>query len=437
MSADFISAAHASDTAAGGAAVKNGVTPGVLDVLRERGFIQQCTDIEALEKMLDAGPVRFYVGFDPTGPSLHAGHTVPLFAMAHLQRAGHRPIALVGGGTARIGDPSGKTEMRKILTIETIKENAASLKKQIGKFVDFADDRAVMVDNAEWLAPLNYIEFLRDIGRHFSVNRMLSFETYKMRLETGLSFIEFNYQLLQSYDFLHLYRSRGCALQMGGDDQWGNIVSGADLIRRVEGGEAFGLTFPLVTRSDGKKMGKTEKGALFLDPGMTSPYEFFQYWRNVPDADVGKFLAIFTFLPMERVRELASLKDQEINRAKEVLAYEYTKIVHGQEEADKALEAARAAFSAGGAGVQDRSGIPSVSVSLGALEAGINVLELFAMTGLCASKGEARRLVTQGGAIVNDEKIESVDAVIDSSKLEDGELLLRAGKKRYFRVVPQ
>ncbi|HEQ71749.1 MAG TPA: tyrosine--tRNA ligase, partial [Spirochaetia bacterium] len=271
---------------------------GGFEILKERGFIKQCSDEETVKKLLDKEQVSFYVGFDPTGPSLHVGHMVPLFAMAHLQRAGHTPIALVGGGTARIGDPSGKTEMRQMITVEEIKKNAEKLKEQISHFIDFKDDKARMVDNADWLADLNYIEFLRDIGRHFSVNRMLSFETYKMRLETGLSFIEFNYQLLQSYDFLVLFRKYGCRLQMGGDDQWGNIVSGMELIRRVDGQDAYALTFPLITRSDGKKMGKTEKGTLFMNSEMTSVYDFYQYWINVPDADVEKLLFVFTFLPV-------------------------------------------------------------------------------------------------------------------------------------------
>ena len=294
---------------------------------------------------LAGGTVSFYCGLDPTAASLHAGHLVPLFAMAHLNQAGHRAIALVGGGTARIGDPSGRSETRKMLSIEQIKANAESIRAQIAHFIDFESGSAVLIDNAEWLAGLNYIEFLRDIGKHFSVNRMLTFETYKMRLETGLSFIEFNYQLLQSYDFLVLHREHGCNLQIGGDDQWGNIVSGVDLIRRVTGDETFGLTCPLVTRSDGKKMGKTEKGALYLDANLVSPYEFFQYWRNIPDSDVRKFLLLFTFLPVHEVEELARLKDSEINRAKELLAFELTKTVHGEEEAEKARDSARVAFS--------------------------------------------------------------------------------------------
>ena len=404
-----------------------------LKVLQERGFVKQCTDLDLLSKKLDEGVVTFYCGFDPTGPSLHAGHLVPLFAMAHLNRAGHRAIALVGGGTARIGDPSGKTEMRKILSYEDIKSNAEKLKKQIARFIDFENNNALLLDNAEWLADLNYIDFLRDIGRHFSVNRMLGFEAYKQRLEKGLSFIEFNYQLLQSYDFLVLNQKYGCEMQIGGDDQWGNIVAGADLTRRIESKEVIGLTFPLVTRSDGKKMGKTEKGALFMNPEMTSVFDFFQYWRNVADADVEKFLCLYTFLPIEEIRELGSLKDQEINRAKEVLAYEITKIIHGKEEADKVLAAAKAAF--GGSGAQDKSAIPSSEIASADIEKGINVLDLYSMTSLCSSKGEARRLVSQGGATIADKKITDIDAVIDSSYVEEGEIMMKAGKKRHYRLI--
>jgi tyrosyl-tRNA synthetase len=402
-----------------------------LEELRARGFIQQCTNIAELEKALASETVSFYCGFDPTGPSLHAGHLIPLFAMAHLSRAGHRAIALVGGGTALIGDPSGKSEMRKMQTKEQIASNAEHIKGQIAKFIDFDSGSAVLVDNAEWLNGLNYIDFLRDIGRHFSVNRMLSFETYKIRLETGLSFIEFNYQLLQSYDFLTLFQREGCKLQVGGDDQWGNIVSGADLTRRIEGAEVFGLTFPLVARSDGKKMGKTEKGALFLDPDVTSPYEFFQYWRNVADPDVKKFLMLYTFLPVEEVEKLGELEGQEINRAKEVLAYELTAIVHGAKEATKAKEAARAAFSTGPGSTES---IPSIEIEAGELEAGIPVLELFARTSLCSSRGEARRLVTQGGASVNDKKVTDIEQIIDGTWVENQRLTLRAGKKRYFQI---
>ena len=411
-----------------------------LDILIERGFFKQCTNLEALTKKMDEGPVTFYVGVDPTGSSLHVGHMVPFFAMHHLQKAGHNPIAVVGGGTSMIGDPSGRTETRKMLTVEQIAYNADCIKKQLSTVVDFSGEntsigKAIMVNNYDWLGPLNYLEFLRDVGKHFSVNRMLSFESYKMRMETGLSFIEFNYQLLQSYDFLTLYRDHGCTLQMGGDDQWGNIVAGIELTRRMAGAEVYGLTFPLVTRSDGKKMGKTEKGAVFLDPEMFSPYEFYQYWRNVADADVGRFLKLFTFLPIEEIAELEKLKDQEINKAKEVLAYEYTRIVHGEEEAGKAKEAARAAFAALGSAAVDKSAIPSITVDRTELESGINVMDLFARTALCGSKGEARRLVTQGGASINSQKITDIEKSIDLSFVEDDELLLKAGKKRYFRII--
>jgi tyrosyl-tRNA synthetase len=350
--------------------------------------------------------------------------------MAHLQRAGHRPIALVGGGTSRIGDPSGKTEMRRILPIETIKSNAERFREQISRFLDFSEDKGVMLDNADWLADLNYIEFLRDIGRHFSVNRMLSFETYKMRLETGLSFIEFNYQILQAYDFLVLHQREGCLLQMGGDDQWGNIVAGIDLVRRVESHEAFALTTPLVTRSDGQKMGKSEKGALFLDPELILPYDFYQYWLNIPDADTGKFLGLFTFLPMDEVRKLDRLAGREANQAKEVLAMELTSIVHGQAEAEQAREASKALFYGEGADMQS---MPSGTVGADELETGIAAIDLFVRAGLCGSKGDARRLIGQGGAYLNGEKIDSADQVVGAGDLRESELLLRAGKKRFFR----
>ncbi len=405
-----------------------------LEVLEERGFVKQCTDLEALRNRLHTEEVTFYCGFDPTHSSLHAGHLIPLFAMAHLARAGHRAIALVGGGTARIGDPSGKTEMRQMLSVEEIKSNAQSIREQISRFIDFKKGKAVLEDNAKWLANLNYIDFLRDIGRHFSVNRMLSYETYKARLETGLTFIEFNYQLLQAYDFLVLFKKYGCRLQIGGDDQWGNIVAGMDLIRRVEGEEAYGLTFPLVTRADGKKMGKTEEGALFLNSNFTTAYEFYQYWRNVPDQDVERFLLLYTFLPVEEIGKLGKLKDKEINFAKEKLAFEITKIVHGEEKANNAREAAKAAFDRSQA-EGNRSAIPYVTVSGTALSEGISAIELFTKTPLCSSNSEARRLINQGGAYINEKKITDINERIDSSWLEDDELLLRAGKKRYFRVI--
>lgn len=404
-----------------------------LQTLQERGFIQQCTDLEGLSALMDAGPVTFYVGCDPTGSSLHIGHMVPFFALRHLHEAGHIAIALIGGGTARIGDPSGKTEMRKMLTYAQIDENSERIRKQLDAFIGFDGKTAFTANNKEWLANLNYIDFLRDIGVHFSVNRMLSFEAYRKRMETGLTFIEFNYQLLQSYDFLQLYDRYGCRLQIGGDDQWGNIVAGIELIRRIRGVETYGLTFPLVTTSDGKKMGKTEKGALFLDPTLTSPYEFFQYFRNVTDADVKRFLLMFTFLPVSECEELGSAKDTAINQAKERLAWEVTALIHGKEEADKALQAARALFGKRGiAGEADA--VPTHNLPAYRLEEGILAIDLFVESGLCPSKSEARRLIQQGGAFVNEGKVTDLETKLDTSCVQEGILLLRAGKKRYVRV---
>jgi len=403
-----------------------------LRTLKERGFFAQCTDENGLGRLLDQETVGFYVGIDPTASSMHIGHLVPLYAMAHLARAGHRAVPLIGAGTARIGDPSGKTETRKMLTVEQIDANVQTMSVQIVRFLEAAGASGSIVNNASWLVGLNYIEFLRDIGRHFSVNRMLTFETYRMRMETGLSFIEFNYQLLQSFDFLELYRNHGVKLQIGGDDQWGNIVAGVDLIRRVEGGEAFGLTFPLVTRADGKKMGKTEAGAIFLDASIVTPYEMYQYWRNVPDADVEKFLLGFTFLQTDECRRLGALEDRETNDAKEVLALEATALIHGREAAEQAQVAARAAFGAGGSNLE---GIPEIRIERKELQAGIGVLDLFSRTDLCTSRGEARRLVQQGGASINEQKITDPEAVIDESFETGDGLLLKSGKKRYFRVV--
>ncbi len=403
-----------------------------LRTLKERGFFAQCTDEDALGRLLDQEAVGFYVGIDPTGPSMHIGHLVPLYAMAHLARAGHRAVPLIGAGTARIGDPSGKTETRKMLTVEQIDTNVQSMSEQILCFLNAAGASGSIVNNAEWLVGLNYIEFLTEIGKHFSVNRMLTFEAYRKRMETGLSFIEFNYQLLQSFDFLELYRNYGVKLQIGGDDQWGNIVAGVDLIRRVEGGEAFGLTFPLVTRADGKKMGKTEAGAVFLDASLVAPYEFYQYWRNVPDADVEKFLLGFTFLPTDECRRLGELKDRETNDAKEVLALEATGLIHGREVALQAQAAARAAFGAGGS---DMGSIPEIRIERRELQAGIGVLDLFSRTDLCSSRSEARRLVQQGGARINEQKITDAETVITETFETGDGLLLKAGKKRYFRVV--
>jgi len=406
-----------------------------IETLKNRGFLQQCTNTEGLSKLMDEGPVTFYVGCDPTGPSLHIGHMVPFFAYRHMRSAGHKGIALIGSGTARIGDPSGRTETRKMLTYETLDANAESIAAQLDHFIGFDGKTAFTANNKDWLADLNYIDFLRDIGSHFSVNRMLSFEAYKMRLETGLSFVEFNYQLLQSYDFLELYRRYGCRLQIGGDDQWGNIVAGVELIRRIEGIETFGLTFPLVTTSDGKKMGKTLKGALFLDPAVTAPYDFFQYWRNIPDADIERFLLMFTFLPADDCRSLCA-PGKNPNEAKERLAWEVTALIHGKEEADKALAGAKAAFEGGG----DKSAIPSVQLARSKFEAGYSVVDLFFDAGLVSTKSEGRRLVDQGGAFVSsaDGGLSAVGlaAVIGADRLNaEGELVLRAGKKKYCLVI--
>lgn len=408
-----------------------------LETLKERGFFQQCTDLEGLSARMDAGPITFYVGCDPTGPSLHIGHMVPFFALRHLRNAGHIGIALIGGGTACIGDPSGKTEMRKMISYEQIDSNVEKIKAQLDRFIGFDDKTAFADNNKNWLADLNYIDFLRDIGSCFSVNKMLSFEAYKQRLEKGLSFIEFNYQLLQSFDFLKLHQRHNCVLQIGGDDQWGNITAGVDLIRRKLGGttelnkehEAFGLTFPLVTRSDGKKMGKTEKGAIFLDPEMTSVYDFFQYWRNVVDADVRKFFLLFTFLP---VAEIDSICNGNINEAKERLAYEVTMLIHGKDEADKALAGAKAAFSGQG----DKSQMPSAEVDKSLVENGVGVIDFFAAAGIGGSKSEIRRLIQQGGAAVNGNVVADVKQVITLNDADEtGEFILRAGKKKFVRVV--
>lgn len=402
----------------------------VFDVLKERGFIQQTTHEEEIRELLGKESVTFYIGFDPTADSLTVGHFLTVMAMAHMQRAGHRPIALVGGGTAMVGDPTGKTDMRKMLTREDIEHNAQCFKKQFEKFIDFDNGKAIMDDNANWLLKLNYVDFLREIGVHFSVNRMLTAECFKSRLEKGLSFLEFNYMLMQGYDFLELYRRYGCKMQLGGDDQWSNILAGADLIRRAEGAEAYGMTFTLLTTSEGKKMGKTEAGAVWLDPEKTSPYDFYQYWRNVADADVEKCLALMTFVPMDEVRRLGSLPGEKINEAKKVLAFEITKIIHGEEEAQKAQQAAEALFGGGG----DLGSIPTTEVSLEQLSEGINILDALVITELAPSKGEARRLVAQGGIAINNEKIEAIDFVITEKNFEDGKTIIKKGKKTYHRL---
>ena len=400
-----------------------------LQTLKDRGFFQQCTDTEKLSDLMDKGPVTFYVGTDPTAGSLHIGHLVPQFALRHLRSAGHIGISLIGGGTGRIGDPSGKTEMRKMLTYEQLNENVEKIKEQLNRFIGFDGKTAFPENNEQWLANLNYIDFLRDIGSCFSVNKMLTYEAYKKRMETGLSFLEFNYQLLQSYDFLMLNERHNCALQIGGDDQWGNIVAGVDLIRRKTGREVFGLTFPLITRSDGKKMGKSEKGALFLDKTLTPVFDFFQYWRNVADADVRKFMLLFTFLPMD---EIDTICGGDINKAKERLAWEVTKEIHGKEEADTALAGAKAAFSGGG----DKDAMPTVKIESSVFEAGIGVIDLFSAAGLGGSKSDIRRLIEQGGAVVNGKTISDLKAVISLKDADEaGEFVLRAGKKKFVRVV--
>jgi len=410
-----------------------------IEILKIRGFLQQCTDVEGLSELMKKEPVVFYEGTDPTGGSLHIGHMVPYFAFRHLRDAGHKGIALLGGGTARIGDPSGKSEIRKMLSYEQLDENTESIRRQLDRFVGFDGNTAFTANNKDWLANLNYIDFLRDIGSHFSVNRMLSFESYKKRLETGLSFIEFNYQLLQSFDFLELYRRYGCRLQIGGDDQWGNIVAGVELIRRIEGAEAFGLTFPLVTTSDGKKMGKTEKGALFLDPAKTTPYEFFQYWRNVQDQDILRFLLMFTFLPAEECQTLCET-NKNPNDAKERLAWEVTSLIHSKDEADKALSGAKAAFGRGKNTGGDKSAMPTAELDRSRFESGYNIVDLFCDAGLVPTKSEGRRLVQQGGAFVSasDGELSPINdpaALIGEDRLNaDNELILRAGKKRYCLV---
>lgn len=408
-------------------------TLNVYDVLKERGFIAQVTHEEKIQEILGRENITFYIGFDPTADSLHVGHFLQLIVMSHMQKAGHRPIAILGGGTAMVGDPSGKTDMRKMLTQEEIRHNAEQFKKQMRNLVDFSEGKALMVNNADWLLKLNYVEFLRDIGVHFSVNRMLTAECFKSRLEKGLSFIEFNYMLMQSYDYLKLYQDYHCTFELGGDDQWSNILGGVELVRRVEGEEVYGMTFQLLTTSEGKKMGKTEKGAVWLDPEKTPPYEFYQYWRNIHDADVIKCLKLLTFIPMEEINRYEASRDERINELKEILAFEVTKIVHGEDEAQKARDAARALF-AGGSSTEN---MPSTTISSETLGEGMGVLDLLVLAGLAPSKGEGRRLIQQGGLYINGERVDDPNLLVTAAAFQSGELLIRKGKKVYHKVLLQ
>ncbi len=420
---------------------------GLVDTLRQRGFLYQVTDEEGLKALEAEGPVTGYIGFDPTADSLHVGSLVPIMALMHMQREGHVPIALLGGGTGMVGDPSGKTEMRKMLLKEQIEANGEKLKRQLGKYLDFEGGKAVFLNNADWLLSLNYVDFLREIGRHFSVNRMLTAESIRQRLETGLSFLEFNYMLLQAYDFYRLYVDHGCRLQMGGQDQWGNIVAGIDLIRRMTGGIAYGMTFPLLTNAGGEKFGKTVAGAVWLDAEKTSPYDFYQFWRNTDDRDVERFLGLFTFLPMDEVRRLGGLKDRDLNRAKEILAFEATRITHGETAAKEAYLAAIRQFgSADPEGkIETSSAIRNVAMDRDASipicyfrpegsREEIPVVDLFVAGGLAKSKSEARRLIRQGGAYLSGQRIGNIEATVSAKALAGEGVVLRAGKKRVVRI---
>lgn len=404
----------------------------ILDILKERGFLAQMTFEDELYEQLKK-PTTFYVGFDPTADSLHIGHYIPIMAMAHMQRAGHKPIALMGGGTAMIGDPSGKTDMRKMLTVETIDHNVECIRQQMSRFLDFSDGKALIVNNGDWLRHLNFIDFMRDIGSQFSVNRMLTAECYKARMatENGLSFLEFTYMLMQSYDFLELFHRYGCRLEMGGNDQWSNMLGGADLVRKKENEKAFACTFQLLLTHDGRKMGKTEAGALWLDPAKTSPYNFYQYWRNVDDKDVEKCLALLTFLPMDEVRRLGALKDAEINEAKKVLAYEVTKLVHGEEEAVKAAEAAEALFGGGASA----SNVPTLEISEDEWSQDSRISTLLVRSGLCKSQSDARKQIEQNAVSVNDLKISDPAAVLSKEQLGENGAMLKKGKKGFCRIV--
>lgn len=401
----------------------------VYDILVERGFLKQLTHEAEIRELLNNEKITFYIGFDPTADSLHVGHFIAMMMMAHMQKAGHRPIALVGGGTAMVGDPSGKTDMRKMLTKEEIAHNVEHIKAQMERFIDFSDGKAILENNADWLLNLNYVDFLREIGVHFSVNRMLTAECFKQRLEKGLSFLEFNYMLMQGYDFLQLNRRHGCIMELGGDDQWSNMLAGVDLIRRKENKPAFAMTCTLLTNSEGKKMGKTENGALWLDKNRTSPYDFYQYWRNVDDADVEKCLALLTFLPMDEVRRLGALKDAQINEAKKVLAFEVTKLIHGEEEALKVKSAAEALFSTGG----DMSNVPTAAISESMI--GSPLLDVLYAAKVISSKGEGRRLIQQGGLTINSEKVTEINIVVTKEHFADGSMLVKRGKKSFNKIV--
>jgi len=397
-----------------------------------RGLIAQQTNPEKIEELINSGKASFYIGFDATADSLHVGHFLQLMVMARLQKAGCKPIALLGTGTTMIGDPTGKTDMRKMLSVEEINHNSECFRRQMEKFIDFSDGKALLVRNGDWLLNLNYIELLRDVGVHFSVNRMLTAECVKTRLERGLSFLEFNYMIMQSYDFLHLYREYGCTLELGGDDQWSNIIGGVELVRRAEQQEVYGLTFTLLTNKDGKKMGKTEKGAVWLDPNKTTPYEFFQYWRNVDDGDVIKCLKLLTFVPLEEINEMEKYTGADINKAKERLAYELTKLVHSKEEADKALEAARSLFVS----ASSSDHMPTYRLSDEDFTDGeITVIDLLVKTSLAPSKGEARRLIQGGGVSVSDSKVTGIAAKLTKDDFSTGEVILKKGKKNFYKIT--
>ncbi len=403
----------------------------VYDILLERGFIEQVTHEKEVRELLGKEKVTFYIGFDATADSLTAGHFLTVMAMMHMQRAGHRPIALLGGGTTMIGDPTGKSDMRTMMTKETIMHNAECFHKQLSKFIDFDNDNAIIANNADWLLDLNYVDFLREIGVHFSVNKMLTAECYKQRMEKGLTFFEFNYMLMQSYDFWKLHKDYGCSLELGGNDQWSNIIGGVELIRRKEQKPAYGLTFKLLTTSEGKKMGKTMKGAVWLDPNKTTPYEFYQYWRNIEDVKVEECLGLLTFIPMDEVRRLGALEGAEINHAKEVLAYEITKIVHGEEEAAKAQEAARAVFAAGG----KSDNMPTTTYAKAELDEGKDLITLLVDTKLAATRSEARRLIQQGGVTVNEVKVTEIDRKFTTKDFDaDSALVIKKGKKGFHQI---